>query len=236
MKKKLLLLATAAMFSTSLTYAEDVDSKYYLGISGGTSIPLKSKFKIKGKDELTDQDKETDAKLKSSYMTTVSLGYKIAEGSAIEISTDFKPKYDLTIELYDNLGSSKTKAMVNIYTINFVYDFANYGNATPYFIAGLGLADVRVKPTTITSSLLRGAEIFKLNKNHRKALAYQFGLGIHHPITEVVALDVSAKLQAITNVKIKYQEFSMKQGKLVDKSTKQHLGVAELVGGLVFNF
>jgi opacity protein-like surface antigen len=238
MKKiALLLIAGTSVLSASLSHAEE--SNMYLGISGGLSLPLKSSFKIKGKDERTGQTQTIESKIKKSYMGTVDFGYRIAEGVAIEFSVDFKPKYPMKVNLPNNYGSAKTKASANIYMINFVYDFAKLGDMTPYFTAGVGLADVNLKSTSVTSAALGGATIFKLEKNRRKALAYQLGLGMQYPITDAISFDAAVKFQAITNVKIKYKKLNTANTTtlaLVDKSTKQHLGVGEVVAGLVFNF
>jgi opacity protein-like surface antigen len=231
----LILLCSALLLSSALSYADE-DNKFYIGISGGISTPLKDKFKVVAKDELTDQDKTVTTGIKKSYMATVNLGYRIAKGSAVEFSIDIKPKFDMNVVLFDNLGSSKTKASANVYMVNFVYDLLALKKLTPYFIAGIGIADIKLKPATITSPLNQSITIFKLTKNHRKALAFQAGLGATYPISQTIKLDISAKIHAIKDVKIKYQKLDTLKMQVVDKSTKQHLGMFELTAGLVFNF
>jgi opacity protein-like surface antigen len=173
-------------------------------------------------------------------MGTVNFGYRIADGTAIEFAVDFKPKYPMTIiaDKDATAGPMKTKANAKIYMINVVYDFAKFGELQPYFTAGLGIADIRIKPGVIYFNASYGeASALVLEKNNRIALAFQMGVGAKYPITEAVSFDTALKLQGITNVKLKYQKrakvtpFDMKH-----KSTKQHLGVAEAVAGFVFNF
>jgi opacity protein-like surface antigen len=232
-KSKLLIIAaTIAAFSAK---ADNHESSYYVGLSGGVSLPLKSKFVLK------DEDGEADTRIKKSFMGTVNFGYGIAEGTAIELSVDFKPKYPMSISVDPDktTGPVKTKATATIFMINVVYDLAKAGLWQPYFVAGLGVADVKLKSgkTFVKSDPTNPAYI--LENNHRRALAFQLGVGAKYPITEVIQFDVGLKLQGITNVKLKYQTLykDLKDyPKLKHKSTKQHLGVAEAVAGFVFNF
>jgi opacity protein-like surface antigen len=123
--------------------------------------------------------------------------------------------------------------------INFVHDLLTLQNFTPYFSAGIGLADIKLKQTAINDKTFKNLTIFKIFKTHSKALAFQAGLGVTYPISQTIALDVSAKIHAIKDVKINYQKFDKnkgKQGEQVDKSTKQHLGMLDVTAGLIFNF
>jgi opacity protein-like surface antigen len=218
-------------------YSSDArqESKFYIGVSGGISLPLKDRFKITEKQ--LNIDKTVTSGIKKSYLATFSAGYKIAKGSAIEFAIDIKPKFDMHVVLFDNLGSSKTKACANVYMINFVHDLLTLQNFTPYFSAGIGLADIKLKQTAINAKTDPNMTIFKISKNHRKTLAFQAGLGVTYPISQTIALDVSAKIHAIKNVKINYQKFDpANPSKLIDKSTKQHLGMLDVTAGLIFNF
>lgn len=225
-------LIIAATFLSLTSYSDDQPaSKYYLGFSGGLSIPLKTKFEIKDEGDIAD------VKVEKSYMGTVNFGYRIAEGAAIEFAVDFKPKYPMTIIIDGTSGPAKTKAIATIFLINFVYDLAKFHQLQPYFVAGVGIADIKVKPAaSFFPAPYNTQEAFVLKNNHRTTLAFQIGLGAKYPITDAVQLDVAMKLQGITNVKLQYQKFSKTEGKLKDKSTKQHLGVGEVVAGLTFNF
>ena len=138
----------------------------------------------------------------------------------------------MKVMLPNNL-SLDTKAVANIYMLSVVYDFAKVGELTPYFVAGIGLGDIRIKGGSVNSGDLK---VFELNKAHRTALAFQLGIGGHYPLNDFIALDVATKIQGITNVKMKYKKFDTVTGQLKNKSTKQHLGVAELVAGFVFKF
>ena len=220
----------------SSPYANDGEDKFYIGISGGISLPLKDRFKITEKEPLTNIAKTVTSGIKKSYLATFSAGYKIAKGSAIEFAIDIKPKFDMHVVLFDDLGSSKTKARANVYMINFVHDLLTLQNFTPYFSAGIGLADIKLKQTAINDKQYTNLTIFKIFKTHSKALAFQAGLGVTYPISQTIALDVSAKIHAIKDVKINYQKFDPKQQKTVDKSTKQHLGMLDVTAGLKFNF
>jgi opacity protein-like surface antigen len=225
--KNLLVLFGAVAISASCSYADQKQSKYYVGISGGLSQPLKSSFKI------TDDGQSIVTKVKNSYMGTLSLGYKIDESTSVEFSVDFKPKYPMQLQLPDPLGNLKTKARANIFVISVVHDLVKFGKLTPYFVAGAGVADINIKSD---SKSLGGLVMFELEKNHRRVWAYQFGVGMHYAVTDSIAFDLSAKIQAISNVKVRYKKFNQSTGALDRKSTKQHLGVGEIVAGLVFNF
>ena len=234
-KSKILIIA--ATLCTFSAHGEDSKSRYYMGVSGGVSIPLKSKFQIK------DEGDVADTKVKKSFMGTVNFGYRVAEGTAIEFAVDFKPKYPMAIisDPAATTGPIKTKATATIYMVNFVYDLAKTGNLQPYFVAGLGLADIRVKPgvTYIKPESVGGKTDFvalRLKKNNRIAIAFQMGVGAKYPINDVISFDMALKLQGITNVKLKYDKFSTKTETLKSKSTKQHLGVGEIVAGLIINF
>ena len=180
------------------------ESKFYIGVSGGISLPLKDRFKITEKQQVTNIDKTVTSGIKKSYLATFSAGYKIAKGSAIEFAIDIKPKFDMHVVLFDDLGSSKTKACANVYMINFVHDLLTLQNFTPYFSAGIGLADIKLKQTAVNAKSNPSMTIFKISKNHRKTLAFQAGLGVTYPISQTIALDVSAKIHAIKDVKINY--------------------------------
>jgi opacity protein-like surface antigen len=121
--------------------------------------------------------------------------------------------------------------------INIVYDLAKFAKLQPYFVAGLGVADVRVRPGV---SFIKGTNnsiaSLRLKKNNRVAMAFQAGVGAKYPITENLFFDTALKIQGITNVKLKYEKFSRAAGKIKFNSTKQHLGVAEIVAGLSLNF
>jgi opacity protein-like surface antigen len=226
-KLKLLLTICTALAITESAYAQN---NYYLGFSGGVSIPLQSTFKIAGKDEATNTDTKMPVKIKKSAMSTITFGYQIAEGTAVEFAADFKFKYPMKLVFPESLGAINTKATAAIYMVNVVYDLAKQGEVTPYFMAGLGLADVKLKSNN------EKAQVFVLEKNHRKAMAFQIGLGARYPLNESLELDFAAKIQGISKIRLRYQKLNTKTGVMDNKSTKQALAVAELVGGLRVRF
>jgi hypothetical protein len=228
----LLLCSIFLLFNTS-AYSHKQNSEFYIGISGGISLPLKDKFQIIQKDK-GGKEKTVTTSIKKSYMTTISLGHSIAKGSAIEFAVDIKPKFNMNVALFDDLGSNKTQASANVYMINFVYDLLDLQNFTPYFSAGIGLADIRLKQMTINHKDNPNTAIFKIAKNHHKTLAFQAGLGVTHPISQAIELDISAKIHAIKSIKIKYQK--MDEGQFINQSTKQHLGMLDVTAGLIFSF
>ena len=161
------IISLLLLSATSISYNALAEYRGYFGVSGGLSLPLKNKFSIK------DDGQTFDTKVKKSNMATVALGYNLGDGVAIEFGVDFKPKYPMKVMLPNNL-SLDTKAVANIYMLSVVYDFAKVGELTPYFVAGIGLGDIRIKGGSVNSGDLK---VFELNKAHRTALAFQLGIG-----------------------------------------------------------
>jgi opacity protein-like surface antigen len=209
------------------------DLNYYVSIYGGLSWPLKNHFTIQSLDEASNLSQDIKVDIEKSYMLSASLGHKISEGSALEFSFDWKPRYPMKINLPTNLGVLDTNALVYVGMINFVYDLAHSANVIPYFVVGTGVANIKINDKCLQND---GSTVFCLTENNKFALAFQFGLGFRYKISNQVSFDIATMLQGISKIKIKYQTFNISTNNLDNNTTEQHLAVAKLKLGFVFDF
>jgi len=221
---------------TSVAHAGDKTSfqKFlYIGGEAGLVEPVQRKFQHK--------ESKTDLTLKKSAMYSGKIGYSFYPNMAIEFSATYHPRYRLAYVLPEkDMGNGhpipktpgQTKVVSNIYMVNLIYDLKSLNGFTPFVIMGAGLAQVKVKSA---SSSWSSMEFFKVNTTKTNCFAWQAGIGISKNITENFSLDVTAKLQAIHNIKAKYDTFDLPSAKFVPASPiKKTIGVGEFGIGFTY--
>lgn len=250
------IIATTALLASIACTAqadENNTNRFYVGFEGGINKPLSDEIKFKAQGE------KMTFSLKQSNMYSARLGYVFAPGMAVELSYTKQPKfkvgfklpsYDLMVPVPTPIGAiptpgklipGTTKAVADVYTINMVYDLMPLpGGITPYFIGGAGIAKIDLKPTQLVLSIpsiaqVPDTEVFSVQRSKGNYFAWQAGLGAQKEITSNLSFDVSAKLQAIHNIKLRYTV--SKPGSPAKKDyVKKTLGGIELGAGLTFKF
>ncbi len=246
---KIGFLASAALLSTNIAYAEDNYSKYfYVGTELGLSEPVVKSF----------VNKETKSKfrLKQSDMYGARVGYSFYPGMMIELSGTYQPKYGFTYVLPETVVAThpqfgpitisktpgSTKVISNVYTINWIYELPEKVlKLKPYFILGAGVARITVKPTfTTTNDLVKFGfnkdfDYFRLSKSVDNCLAWQVGGGVSRDLSENFSVDLGAKLQVVNDIKLKYATYDTNTKSFVSqKPIKKTIGVGEFTIGFTF--
>lgn len=251
------VLSTGILMAAGAANAETVEGNHvYAGLELGMSTPVVDHF-----DYVDELNHKTRIGLKRSSMYGGKLGYSFYPNMAIEISGTHQPKYDLTYKLpavttqvpvaptvtLDGTipeTSGRTKVKANVFTANLVYKFdsVDFAGIKPYVIGGAGIAIVEVSPTSSSAqiTLANGAQtpsvnFFRVNKTKTNCPAYQAGVGLFKEIGNNIEVDVSAKLQVVQGIKIKYDTFKSTENKFVaQKPIKKTIGVAEFALGFTY--
>lgn len=233
-----IILSILTILSSFYAYADNVDDRYmYVGTEIGISDPVVKSFKF------GDDNEKTDVELGRSKMLGGRLGYSFYPSMMIELSVTHQPKYDVkyTLPAAPLLMFPKTKGKTrnisDVYTINLLYELEKINlGLKPYFIFGAGIARMNIKPTSSKHPVL-GIDVFKIRKSKMNCLAWQAGAGMILDITDNLSLDLSAKLQAVHDVKIKYAKLNPITGEFVaQKPVKQSVGLGEYVLGFTYRF
>ena len=211
------------------------EKRFYINALGGISIPLQSHFDIKSKDAATNTQKKMVVNMSKSKMATIECGYKIDYDTSIGLSVDLKPHYKMKIDMPDKAGSFHSKANIQNYMLAFNYNMKKIGDKLqPYFIVGLGISNIKVKPSHFTD-VASGIRAIDIPSQHISAFAWQAGIGASFPFNDTISLVANAKIQMAHNVNIKYKKFDTTKLKLVNEKTSQTFGVGELTLGLQLN-
>ena len=232
-------------------YAQDVldnhmDRYVYIGTEFGLSDPIKKSF--------THEESNTRMRLKKSHMYGGRIGYSFYTNMMVEISGTHQPKYRMAYRLPQQLlpggvvipeTPGITKVTSNVFTMNLIYEMQKMTPLAikPYAIFGAGVAKISVKPNISylpTDFLGVGSgniPYFKIKKNNQNCFAWQAGLGFSKDINDKLAIDFSAKMQVVNNIKVKYQTLNMVTNSFDEANPiKKTIGVGEFTMGLTYKF
>ncbi|MCC8417004.1 MAG: outer membrane beta-barrel protein [Rickettsia endosymbiont of Bryobia graminum] len=235
-----ILLSVSVYSLAPFAYADDynisTNNFLYIGGEYGVVEPVVKKFR--------HQHSGSDLVLKRSKMYSVKLGYSYYPQMAIEFSATYQPKYRLNYTLPETatiMGAipktkGTTKVSSNVYMINLIYDLNKVKELTPFVILGGGLAQVKFRPTiSVWNSPVGPIDYFRVKKQRHNCLAWQVGLGFSKDITSNFSIDVAAKLQAVSNIKIKYDTLDISTGLFNRaKPIKKTIGVGEFGIGFTY--
>lgn len=251
---------STVLLASAISLADNADDRYfYIGTELGLSEPVVKEFEAK-----TDFG-SSKVRLKQSRMFGGRIGYSFYPGMMIEISGTHQPKYGLQYELpeveLEMLGqklkldkrSNKTKVKANVFTLNWIYEIPKQiAGIKPYTILGAGLARVSIQPkdttTTKPAELVRSVggnpaangidENFayhRIKKHTKNYFVWQAGVGVVRDLTENIAVDLSAKMQVINNLKLRYETYDVAKKSFVEqKPIKKTIGVGEFAIGFTF--
>lgn len=138
-----------------------------------------------------------------------------------------------------------TKVSANVFTLNWIYELEKQKlGIKPYVIFGAGIAQVNIRPQkfwqpdanlAIIPGLDKPVEFFRVKKNIHNCFAYQFGGGISKDISDHFTVDLSAKLQVVKDIKIKYETLDIKTQSFKSQTPiKKTIGVSEFTLGFAF--
>jgi opacity protein-like surface antigen len=232
------LIALATMGLTSTSLASTIDHpKFYVGIEGGYSKPLKKKFK--------HIESGSIGNLTGSKVYEGKVGYRFHENVAVELSYAYRPDYTLKLDipdqdLYKNMHSS---GKVKSYAImaNLVYFAQSETRTTPYFLAGLGYARVTPEKATIYGDIpaynISKKEVGNVMKHKTERIAYRLGAGVDVAMSNNLALTFGGKVEIVNNIRLNTRFINIMTGQEVErKSIKKTIGIAELTAGLKLSF
>jgi opacity protein-like surface antigen len=234
----LIALSTIGLASTSLATDASTDRpKFYIGIEGGYSKPLKEKFKHLQSGSVGN--------LTGSKVYEGKVGYRFHENMAVELSYSHRPDYTLKLNIpdqsfYQNMYSNDK---VKSYAImaNLVYFLQSETMTTPYFLVGVGYARVTPEKATIFGDIpslgMKEREVGNIMKHRTERLAYKIGAGVDIAMANNLALTIGGKLEIVNNVRLntRFIDIITKQ-EVARNSIKQTIGVGELTAGLKFSF
>lgn len=246
------LLCSALVMNTALANDQSASDRYiYGGLELGLSEPVVKQF-----DHTDKESRKTKIRLKQSHMVGGKIGYSFYPNMVIEISGTHQPKYNLAYTLPETPIKSipipglaipktpgRTRVSANVYTLNLIYmlENAKFLGIKPYVIGGAGIAMVNVRPAISKwNSGIPGigeVEYFRINKTKTNAPAYQVGFGFAKEVGSNIEFDISAKLQVVQNIKIKYDTIDLAKQKFVAAAPiKKTIGVSEFAVGIVYKF
>jgi opacity protein-like surface antigen len=222
--------------STSLASSFD-HSKFYVGIEGGYSKPLKNKFK--------HIETGSIGNLTGSKVYEGKVGYRFHENVAIELSYAYRPDYTLKLDipdqdLYKNMHSSgKVKSQAIM--ANLVYFAQPETRTTPYFLVGIGYARVTPEKTTIYGDVpvlgVKEKEVGNVIKNRTERISYRLGAGVDFAMSDNLALTFGGKIEIVNNIRLNTRFINIITRQEVErKSIKKTIGIGELTAGLKFSF
>ncbi len=216
--------------------------KIYLGIEGGISGAMKKEF--------THKSTKMTGSLKASPLYGALIGYRFYPGMAIEASWQHKPRYKMNFKLPKfSLGPvefsktpGSTKIISDIYLIGLTYDFPEVNKVVPYVGLDAGIARITSKSTSVYKDFTAvgggvNTEFFRIMNKSNISPAVQLTLGISSgKMFDNVKLNLSGRVQVISNAKVNYQKFDAATQVWGSKQTlKQTLGVAEVVLGITYD-
>ncbi len=233
--------AYSAYGSTAYENNKESDRVAYVGVEAGLSKTLKKTMPIE-----TEFGKGKDLTLEYSKSNTYSIkgGYSFYPEMALEFAANIHPKYKVDIKFPElpflpERATGKNSLKLKFYTLSAIYNLPriDFAGVTPYVLGGAGVAEVKIMGTKVYGKLPPLGELALLDvmTTNNKLPAYQLGLGLRKDITHNVELDLSAKMQLIPNVKVKYRIFDKNKFDFGDKKhVKKHLGVGYIALGLNF--
>jgi opacity protein-like surface antigen len=239
------LVATTVCYSVlaSSSFAAEMssdDKKIYFGIEGGYSVAAKHKFKEKTDDGIVI------GKLKGTEVFEGKIGYKFYPGFSVEFAYGLRPKYKLNIWLPDKpnaiapgVGTSNTISTTHVKShtamLNLIYEAQSEKKYRPYFLFGVGYANVTPKRSPIfadiTAAGISHKQIGSVKKFTSQRLGWRVGAGVILDVTPNVALVGGAKLEVINNIGLhtEYYDGNGKVNKLA--SLKKTIGVVDFTIG-----
>lgn len=247
--KKISIIAT---LSTSFfifhqnAIANNADDRYaYIGAVLGISEPVVKAFKY------TSGTKTTKMCLKQSKMFGGKIGYSFYPNMMIEISGTHQPQYRLSYRLPSHVINQYlsipetydiTKVSSNVLTLNFIYEFEKkWSDIKTYAILGAGITQISIKPKSTAwyppsfAGFGNEIEYFKVKKNNQNCFAWQFGGGFAKELTDNFIIDISAKLQVVNDIKIKYDILDLNTLSYISQTPiKKTIGVGEFALGLTY--
>lgn len=247
-------LLTGSLLFSPLAFADNAEDRYlYIGTELGISEPLVKSFDYKA-DSGT-----TPIRLKQSKMVGGRVGYSFYPGMMVELSWTHQPKFTLAYVLPEvDLSNAipgitlpgfaipkthgKTKIVGNVVTLNLIYEMQEqFAGIKPYFIAGAGVANIKIKPTISSTDKLevlttnKVEPFFKIRKNNINCFVWQVGGGISKDLGDNFAVDLGAKLQVVNDIKIKYEQCSSRTFQFIpQKPIKKTIAVGEFTLGFTF--
>lgn len=228
---KFLLTSTCCLLVNNIACADNVSAEQrmiYFGFEGGIAKPARRSFK----------HKETDTKLtlKKSKVFSAIIGYSFYPQMAFELTGSYHPSFKLGYKLPSSTNVpniyGETKVRSTVFMLNLVYDLASYEDFTPFVIGGIGVANLVIKPTT---SSFMNTEVFRIKKSTPHHLAWKIGLGVSKEVVNNIDFNVSGKLHAVHNIKVKYDKLNVTTGQF-DKTAviKKTIGAFEITAGLTY--
>ena len=243
--RKLSLFAGFLISLTPNTNANEISAKdtsasdryMYIGGSVGISEPVVKAF----------SDKDTGAKfrMKQSRMMSAYVGYSFYPNMMIEISAEYKPKYNFAYLLpatnFTPITPGRTQVSSNIYMLNLIYQAdKELMGLKPYVTFGAGLARINIKQATSSADFfvaqrINNGEFFRIKKNTVNCLAWQVGGGFVRELSENIDIDFGMKLQVVNDIKLKYDNLDQTTGAYAaQKPIKKTIGVGEFTLGFTF--
>lgn len=226
------------------TQNTDNNTGFYIAAAAGGSFPLSDEIKFKN-----EHGEKMTFSLKSSAMYNGRIGYIFAPDMAIEASFIHQPSFKIGFkalpQTFKNIETltrmplirGNTRARVNIYSFNFVYDLMEVYGVRPYVLAGAGVANVTIRPTALSLPVpFGGVGLFYVKKSKGNYFTWQAGVGATKEIANGLFLDGSAKLQVVNNIKVRYSTFDPRKQESSHSYEKKTLGGIELGVGLKYKF
>ena len=239
-----LLCSTALVTSSYAAQGSSDDHKFYFGIDGGYSAPPPGKHKFEEKTDLGT----VIGKLQGTEVYEGKIGYKIYPNLGLEIAYAYRPKYKLGIALPDQptkFGvhggltntTSKTNVASHTVMLNLMYEAQSEKAYRPYFLFGIGYANVTAKVAPINGTVPLNVAQGSFNGNTRPTignikhfvshrLGWRVGTGMIYDVNEHFAITGGVKLEVINKIGLHTQYTDGTQ-----KSLKKTIGVVDLTIG-----
>lgn len=249
MKKYIKNLILVSLFIQATTTKATTDKYIYIGGKYGVSDPIVKSFK--------HHESSTIIRLKKSHIYGGKVGYSFYPGMMLEVSGTHQPKHRMNYRLPAISLSSilpglsipetdgTTGVVANVFTLNLVYEMQEMTPLAikPYAIFGAGIANIAIKPTISywkAPAILGGNDVafFRIKKTRQNCLAWQAGLGFNKELVKNLSIDLTAKMQVVDTIRIKYQTLNMNTNSFDNgiNSIKKTIGVGEFTVGLTYKF
>lgn len=238
LKKVVFLIFLSSVFAYAETELDAVnaDQRFiYIGVDGGVAEPVIKNFK--------HEHSGSEFVLKRAETFGVRVGYSFYPQIAIGLSAAHSPKYRLHYTLpVQTLPSGaiipqtpgSTKVVSNVFMLNMTYDLAKVQGITPFVVVAVGLAQVEVKPTSSKWELIN-SDYFRIKKTKNNCFAWQMGLGLAKELTSNFSVNITARLQSVYDIKIKYETLDIAtQSFARAMPIKKTIGVGEFAIGLTY--
>jgi opacity protein-like surface antigen len=181
MNKFIKLLTVAALLG-STAVANAADNSMYLLLEGGYA-------KTAAKDKILLNNTASKAKKAGTGVFAVGAGYRFDSNFRTDVTLNFAPT--VTTKLKGTTSKSKVKSFATM--ANGYYDITAFGDTfTPYVGAGFGVAAIKYKSETATTSKAKGTQF-----------AWQVGAGTLVKVTDAVDLKVGYRYMNLGGVKQK---------------------------------